>query len=69
MRFVGAVDYIMIDRDVRVESCDVLFKSPSPLDPRIYASDHFGLSAVLEHSDAVPPIWDDSAGPLEDRED
>ena len=68
MRFVGAVDYIMIDRDVRVESSEVLFKSPSRLDPRIYASDHFGLSAVLEHPDAVPPV-PDSPGPSEDRGD
>ena len=68
MRFVGAVDYIMIDRDVRVESSEVLFKSPSRLDPRIYASDHFGLSAVLEHPDAVPPVRD-SPGPSEDRGD
>ncbi len=68
MRFVGAVDYIMIDRDVRVESSEVLFKSPSRLDPRIYASDHFGLSAVLEHPDAVPPVRD-SSGPSEDRGD
>ena len=68
MRFVGAVDYIMIDRDVRVHSCDVLFKRPSRLDPRIYASDHFGLFAVLEHPDTVPPIWD-STSLLEDRGD
>lgn len=66
MRFVGAVDYIMVDNDVKVTSCDVTFSDPSRLDPRIYASDHLGLFAVLDHPDAAPL---GSTGPLEDRGD
>lgn len=67
MRFIGAVDYIMVDDDVKVASCDVTFKDPSRLDPRIYASDHFGLFAVLDHPDPLP-LMRDSAGPIEARE-
>jgi endonuclease/exonuclease/phosphatase family metal-dependent hydrolase len=66
MRFVGTVDYVMVDNDVAVEACEVIFRDPSPLDRKLYASDHFGLFAVLDHPDSAPS---GSTGPLEDRED
>jgi endonuclease/exonuclease/phosphatase family metal-dependent hydrolase len=48
----GTVDYILVDRGVRVLSCDVVLDHPSPHDPRIFASDHVAISAVLES----PPV-------------
>ena len=67
MRFVGTVDYIMTDKDVQVESCDVILSGPSRTDPMIYASDHFGLFAVLDHPNAFQLMtgWTD---PVEDHE-
>jgi hypothetical protein len=50
VRWGGTVDYIMVDPSVKVLSCEVILDQPSPQDSRVYASDHFGLMAVLEQS-------------------
>ena len=68
MRFGGTVDYIMVDAGVRVEECDVVFRRPSPQDPRIYASDHLGLFATLGQADPIAPDASE-ASPSDDREE
>jgi endonuclease/exonuclease/phosphatase family metal-dependent hydrolase len=50
VRYGGTVDYVLVDREVGVREARVLFAHPSADDPRIFASDHFGLYAVLEQS-------------------
>ena len=42
-----ALDYIFVSPGVRVLGCDVILDQPSPQDPTLYASDHFGLAATL----------------------
>lgn len=49
VRYGGTVDYILVDEGVAVRESAVLFVQPSADDPRIFASDHFGLFALLEH--------------------
>ncbi len=44
----GTLDYIFVDRAVRVEHCEVVFNWPSPKDERLYPSDHFGLMAKIQ---------------------
>lgn len=44
----GTLDYIFVSWDVRVVDCRVALHQPSPHDPTLYASDHFGLLADLE---------------------
>jgi endonuclease/exonuclease/phosphatase family metal-dependent hydrolase len=44
----GTLDYIFVDRHVRVLDCQVVLNQPSPLEPKIYPSDHFGLAADIE---------------------
>jgi endonuclease/exonuclease/phosphatase family metal-dependent hydrolase len=46
----GTLDYIFVNDRVRVLECDVTLNQPSPSDPTIYPSDHFGLTATLEIS-------------------
>ncbi len=49
MRYGGTVDYVLVDAGVVVRECTVLFDRPSATDPRVFASDHLGLYALLEH--------------------
>jgi endonuclease/exonuclease/phosphatase family metal-dependent hydrolase len=44
----GTLDYIFVNDQVRVLSCDVVLNCPAPHDPTLYPSDHFGLMATLE---------------------
>lgn len=44
----GTLDYIFVSPGIRVVECDVILDQPSPEDPTLYASDHFGLAATLE---------------------
>jgi endonuclease/exonuclease/phosphatase family metal-dependent hydrolase len=44
----GTLDYIFVSPTVRVLECGVILDRPSPDDPTLYASDHFGLAATLE---------------------
>jgi endonuclease/exonuclease/phosphatase family metal-dependent hydrolase len=43
----GTLDYIFVDEDFRVVNCALALKDPSPEDPTLYPSDHFGLCAEL----------------------
>ncbi len=45
----GALDYIFVNKYVRVVDCQVVLNRPAPIDPSIYPSDHFGLAAILEY--------------------
>jgi hypothetical protein len=40
-----------VKQNVRVVECHVFLDGPSPNDPTLYASDRFGLAAILE----IPP--------------
>jgi endonuclease/exonuclease/phosphatase family metal-dependent hydrolase len=44
----GTLDYIFVDRRLKISDCRVILNQPSPSDPRIYPSDHFGLFAKIE---------------------
>jgi endonuclease/exonuclease/phosphatase family metal-dependent hydrolase len=44
----GTLDYIFVSRGIAVLECAVILDRPSPTDPTLYASDHFGLAATLE---------------------
>lgn len=44
----GTLDYIFVNDRVQVSSCEVALNHPSPHDPTLYPSDHFGLAATLE---------------------
>ena len=56
----GTVDYIFVSPGIGVVECSVILDRPSPRDPTLYASDHFGLAATLEVP-AVDPL--DPRGP------
>ncbi len=43
----GVLDYIFVDPRLPIRDCQVTLDQPSPTDPRIYPSDHFGLCATL----------------------
>ncbi|QEH39043.1 Endonuclease/Exonuclease/phosphatase family protein [Aquisphaera giovannonii] len=43
----GTLDYIFAGPGVEVLDCDLILDRPSPRDPTLYASDHFGLAATL----------------------
>lgn len=44
----GTLDYIFAGPQWEVRGCEVVLDQPSPDDPRLYPSDHFGLWAELE---------------------
>lgn len=44
----GTLDYIFVDRRITVLDSKLVLNRPDPQDPKIYPSDHFGLSATLE---------------------
>ena len=44
----GTLDYIFLNPRLRVLDCQVVLNQPAQQDPRLYPSDHFGLSATLE---------------------
>jgi endonuclease/exonuclease/phosphatase family metal-dependent hydrolase len=50
----GTLDYVFVSPGVRVLGCGVILDRPSPDDPTLYASDHFGLAATLEVSSGRP---------------
>ncbi|HEY9661027.1 MAG TPA: endonuclease/exonuclease/phosphatase family protein [Allocoleopsis sp.] len=43
----GTLDYVFINRHLQVNDCRIILDSPSPGDPTLYPSDHFGLAAEL----------------------
>ena len=51
----GTLDYLFVSPGIRVVDCSVILDGPSPGDPTLYASDHFGLAATLEIP-AVDPL-------------
>jgi len=44
----GTLDYIFVNRNIRVLDCQVVLNNPDQSNPRIYPSDHFGLQANVE---------------------
>jgi endonuclease/exonuclease/phosphatase family metal-dependent hydrolase len=51
----GTLDYIFVSPGIGVVECSVILDRPSPADPTLYASDHFGLAATLEIPAIGPP--------------
>ena len=47
----GTLDYIFVNNNVIVNDCRVVLNQPSPLNPRIYPSDHYGIFANLSFGD------------------
>jgi endonuclease/exonuclease/phosphatase family metal-dependent hydrolase len=45
------LDYIFVSPGVSVLTCDLFLDRPSPQDPTLYASDHFGLAATVAISE------------------
>lgn len=45
----GTLDYIFTGPQWQVKGCEVVLNMPSPDNPRLYPSDHFGLWAELEY--------------------
>jgi endonuclease/exonuclease/phosphatase family metal-dependent hydrolase len=50
----GTLDYIFVDPRLQVTQCQVVLDKPSPENPRIYPSDHFGLYAEIEIPTHMP---------------
>jgi endonuclease/exonuclease/phosphatase family metal-dependent hydrolase len=48
LRWRGVLDYIFVDSRLKVTDCQVVLDKPSPENPRIYPSDHFGLYAEID---------------------
>jgi endonuclease/exonuclease/phosphatase family metal-dependent hydrolase len=44
----GTLDYIFVDPRLKVKDCRIVFDKPDPQNPKIYASDHFGIFAQVE---------------------
>ncbi len=44
----GTLDYVFVDRRIRVVDCRLVLTRPLQQNPRIYPSDHFGILARLE---------------------
>jgi endonuclease/exonuclease/phosphatase family metal-dependent hydrolase len=47
----GTLDYIFVNQQLRVNDCRIVLDQPSPVNPRIYPSDHFGIFANLSMGD------------------
>jgi endonuclease/exonuclease/phosphatase family metal-dependent hydrolase len=47
----GTLDYIFVNRQLAVNDCRVVLDQPSPVNPRIYPSDHYGILANLSFGD------------------
>jgi len=43
----GTLDYIFVEKSLRVTDCQLAFNKASPLNPVLYPSDHFGLVADI----------------------
>ncbi len=43
----GTLDYVYINQSLGVKDCQIILNQPSPDNPKIYPSDHFGLAADL----------------------
>ena len=50
----GTLDYIFVDPRLEVTQSRVVLDQPSPENPRIYPSDHFGLFAEIEIPTKIP---------------
>ena len=44
----GTLDYLFVNRHLRVLDCRLILDRPSPHNSRIYPSDHFGTVAELD---------------------
>jgi endonuclease/exonuclease/phosphatase family metal-dependent hydrolase len=49
----GTLDYIFINKQLKVEECELILNQPAPDNHRLYPSDHFGLYARIAQGD--PP--------------
>jgi len=47
----GTLDYIFVNQQLLVNDCRVVLDQPSPLNARLYPSDHFGIFANLSFGD------------------
>ena len=46
----GTLDYLFVNRYLRVLDCRLILDQPSLDNPKIYPSDHFGIVALVGHS-------------------
>jgi endonuclease/exonuclease/phosphatase family metal-dependent hydrolase len=46
----NTLDYIFVDPRVRVMDCTLILDKPAQGNPKFYASDHFGLLAILDQT-------------------
>jgi endonuclease/exonuclease/phosphatase family metal-dependent hydrolase len=44
----GTLDYIFVNRFLKVIDCQIVLDQPAPGNPDLYPSDHFGLLAILD---------------------
>ena len=44
----GTLDYIFVNSNLSVCDCRIILNQPSPYDPYLYPSDHFGIAANLQ---------------------
>ena len=44
----GTLDYIFVNQHLKVIDCQIVLNQPSPGNPVLFPSDHFGLLAILE---------------------
>jgi endonuclease/exonuclease/phosphatase family metal-dependent hydrolase len=44
----GTLDYIFVNHLIKVKNCQLILTEPSPENPLIYPSDHFGIAADLD---------------------
>ena len=47
----GTLDYIFVNNKINVIDCRIVLDQPSPINPRIYPSDHFGIFANVSIGD------------------
>ena len=43
----GTVDYIFVEKSLKIAKCRIAFDKPAPNNPLLFASDHFGLVADI----------------------
>ncbi|MCJ7696390.1 MAG: endonuclease/exonuclease/phosphatase family protein [Anaerolineaceae bacterium] len=42
------IDYIFLSKSLQSRQCEIVFRKPHHKDSKIYASDHYGLMAIIE---------------------
>ena len=49
----ATLDYIFVSRQIQVLAAGLAFNNPSPHNPALFASDHFGLYAEVVPGEAI----------------